>query len=115
MYLYIMGRGHSGSTILDILLGNSRQIESVGELLAGLSRADHEMCCCGETMPDCAFWREVRSRVETEGFTWDEVCEIIQSGSAALWRVWRAGKADPVMARRVGITRALAQAITACA
>ena len=115
MYLYIVGRGHSGSTILDIVLGNSSQIESVGELLAGLSGADRAMCCCGEAMRNCAFWREVRSRVEAEGVTWDEACGIGERGAAALWRVWRASRADPAMARRARVTRALAQAITACA
>ena len=61
MYLYIMGRGHSGSTILDILLGNSTRIESVGELLSGLSRADHQMCSCGVMVPDCATRASVAS------------------------------------------------------
>ncbi len=115
MYIYITGRGHSGSTILDLLLGNSSQIASVGELLAGLSRSDHAVCCCGATMPDCAFWREVRSRAEAEGITWDEVCGIADLGAAALWRVWWAEKADPAISRRARITRALARAITACA
>jgi hypothetical protein len=121
MYLYITGRGHSGSTILDILLGNSSQIESVGELLAGLSRADREPCSCGATMSDCGFWREVRSRVEAEGFSWDEVCRIAETdasgriadaGATGLWRVWRAGKADSTMAHRARVMRALARAIT---
>ena len=34
MYIYIMGRAHSGSTILDVLLGNSERIHSVGELVS---------------------------------------------------------------------------------
>ena len=32
MYIYVMGRGHSGSTILDILMGGGAAAESVGEL-----------------------------------------------------------------------------------
>ena len=121
MYLYITGRGHSGSTILDILLGNSSQIASVGELLAGLSRADREPCSCGVTMSDCGFWREVRSRVEAEGFPWREVCRIadtdasgriVDAGATGLWRVWLAGRANSTMAHRARIMRALARAIT---
>jgi hypothetical protein len=115
MYLYIVGSGHSGTTILDILLGNGSQIESVGELLAGLSRADREPCSCGAIMPDCAFWREVRSRVEAENITWGEACRITDPGAAGLWRVWHASSADPGMVRRGQITRALAQAITTTA
>lgn len=61
MLIYIMGRGHSGSTILDIILGNSAQLESVGELMSGLSRESKgEICACGEPMQDCPHWRKVR-------------------------------------------------------
>jgi Sulfotransferase family len=115
MYLYIMGRGHSGSTILDVLLGSSGSIESVGELLAGLSRADREICSCGMAMRDCDFWREVRSRVEAEGVSWEAVCGIAAAGAADVWRVWRAGRADPAMARRARLTEVLARAITTTA
>lgn len=60
MLIYIMGRGHSGSTILDIIPGNSAQLESVGEPMAGLSRgSEGEICACGEPIQDCAHWREV--------------------------------------------------------
>jgi hypothetical protein len=56
-----MGRGHSGSTILDIILGNSAEIESVGELVSGLSREGRgEICACGEPMQDCTHWQRVR-------------------------------------------------------
>ena len=101
-----MGSGHSGSTILDILLGNSARIESVGELLAGLKRAEREICSCGIEMADCPFWRGVRARVEAEGIAWDEACGISASGPGGLWRVWRAGRADPEIARRARLTQA---------
>jgi Sulfotransferase family len=110
-----MGRGYSGSTILDILLGNSSQIESVGQLLSGMRRADREVCSCGATMPDCLFWRKVRGRVEAEGIAWDEACRIEDLGVTGLWRVWYAGNTDPAVARRAQITRTLSRAITACA
>jgi hypothetical protein len=66
MYIYVMGRGHSGSTILDILLGNAVAIESVGELVAGLDNA-HHACSCGATLGDCTFWGRVRAHVESAG------------------------------------------------
>ena len=115
LHLYIMGSGHSGSTILDILLGNSGELESVGELLAGLSRADSEPCSCGATMPGCAFWGAVRARLEAEGIAWSEVCGIVDTGFAGLWRVWRAGRGDPAMARRARVAQALGRAIAASA
>lgn len=51
-----MGRGHSGSTLLDTVLGNSRHIESVGELVSALQRIDSEVCSCGKKMTDCEYW-----------------------------------------------------------
>jgi hypothetical protein len=107
-----MGRGRSGSTILDILLGNSSQIESVGELVFGLSRADRERCSCGLSLSDCTFWSRVRCNLEAEGFRWDEACRMLDRGAAGLWRVWRAGCTDPAMIRRAQISRGLARAIT---
>ena len=116
MYLYVVGSGHSGSTILDILLGNSSQIESVGELFAGLNWVrDNQICSCGMAMPDCPYWREIQSRVEAEGISWGEACAIAEGGLAGLWRVWHTGKADPVMARRAWVTQTLARAITTTA
>src|SRR3954465_12970352 len=38
IYLYVMGRAHYGSTILDVVLGGGAAIESVGELVSGLER-----------------------------------------------------------------------------
>jgi hypothetical protein len=116
MYLYVMGRGHSGSTILDILLGNSSEIESVGELLAGLQRADQEICSCKNSMLKCPFWRAVQSKVEGEGIDWEDARRrLSQSGAASVWRRWRASKSDPLETRRAEITAALARAITSVA
>lgn len=65
MLIYIMGRPHSGSTILDIVLGNSAAIESVGELISGLEFAARgHRCACGERMLDCPYWARVRAAFE---------------------------------------------------
>jgi Sulfotransferase family len=66
MYVYVMGRGHSGSTILDVLLGNAAAIQSVGELVSGVANP-HHVCSCGATLADCPFWSRVRAVVETAG------------------------------------------------
>jgi hypothetical protein len=66
MYVYIMGRGHSGSTILDILLGSSAAIESIGELVSGAADPTH-VCSCGATPTNCTFWSRVRAEVEACG------------------------------------------------
>ena len=53
-----MGRGHSGSTVLDALLGNAESIESIGELVSGLER-ETEICSCGKAYRRCGFWLRV--------------------------------------------------------
>lgn len=63
--LYIMGRGHSGSTVLDALLGNAESIESVGELVSGLER-EGEVCSCGTPFHKCEFWLQVRKSFEQQ-------------------------------------------------
>lgn len=116
MYFYIMGRGHSGSTILDVLLGNNSEIESVGEILSGVGRFDpNKKCSCGATVSDCSFWRAVRSQVEAEDFVWQEATDISEIGAGGLWRVARARRTDPAVLRRVRVTRALMKAITTVA
>src|SRR3954469_20251897 len=69
MYLYIMCRGHSGSTILDILLGGAAAVESVGELgtigTRGLTGdATAHLCGCGAPIAACPFWTRVREEFE---------------------------------------------------
>lgn len=62
--VYVMGSGRSGSTLFDIVLGNHREIESMGEL-TNLVRdcwVRGVFCACGESGGDCEFWREVRRR-----------------------------------------------------
>jgi len=115
LYFYVMGRGRSGSTILDILLGNSSQIESVGELVFGLTRADREQCSCGQSLANCAFWSRVRRDLEAQGFGWDEACSMLDRGAVGLWRVWRSGRTDSTMVRRAETTRALTRVITTIA
>lgn len=63
-YIYITGRGRSGSTVIDAMLGNSKSIESVGELVSGMAR-DNAMCSCGERMNECNYWTAVRREYES--------------------------------------------------
>ena len=55
-----MGRGHSGSTVLDLILGNHNEIIGVGELTSGFGfRNGLDTCSCGELIEHCIFWKEV--------------------------------------------------------
>lgn len=60
--VYIAGAGRSGSTVLNVILGSHPCIEGVGELTnlveQGWDQAHY--CSCGERVPSCSFWKEVR-------------------------------------------------------
>lgn len=59
--VYIAGVARSGSTVLDSVLGNHPQIQSVGELakLASDGWLHNFYCSCGNPSQDCPFWGAV--------------------------------------------------------
>lgn len=68
--IYIAGYGHSGSTLLDIILGSNNDCFSSGELTF-ITRDTiwEEYCSCKKLIPDCKMWAEVIK-------TWDKEREI---------------------------------------
>ena len=95
--LYILGAGRSGSTILDIVLGNHPDLQSTGELtnlvrtgwiggdsLSGIERGRLRLpiCTCGKRLdlPEiedaaeaCPFWSSVRREWLERTGSWDDV------------------------------------------
>jgi hypothetical protein len=69
--VYIMGRGHSGSSVLDAMLGNARTIESVGELTSGILRKT-EICSCQKHISKCDYWANVKQTIIASGLSWQE-------------------------------------------
>ena len=76
--VYIIGVGHSGSTLLDLLLGSHSRTFSVGELIALSSTGKpgrHERiladpCGCGAPSKSaCPFWSAVDRRLQREHAT----------------------------------------------
>jgi hypothetical protein len=68
---YVLGRGHSGSTLLGLLLGNSPDAVDIGEVPEALVA---ESSAWSETTGDGApFWKRVRLEVEADGLAWSEV------------------------------------------
>ncbi len=67
--VYILGSGHSGSTLLDLMLGSHPSIESVGELHTyggyfspNTERPDSKrICTCGVHVLECEYWKAVRA------------------------------------------------------
>ena len=56
--IYIAGAGRSGSTLLDISLGNMDDCFSLGELICFVENGilKNEYCSCGSRVRDCSFW-----------------------------------------------------------
>lgn len=70
-YVYVAGRGHSGTTLLGVLLGNHPAVCSVGELMYMALQCFRDetaqwpgLCGCGERPFDCEFWGPVIADVQ---------------------------------------------------
>jgi len=59
--LYIAGNGRSGSTLLDVLLGQVPGFVAVGEVrnMWDYGLVQNRPCGCGEAFHDCSFWNRV--------------------------------------------------------
>lgn len=66
--IYILGGGHSGSTVLSMILGTAPPIFNAGEIKFYGHHQDSEsprwqevgnICMCGQAAARCPFWREV--------------------------------------------------------
>jgi len=64
--LYIAGYGRSGSTVLDVILGNHPQIASVGEITYLLEEwhDSDQQCACGRPYKECAFWGALADTID---------------------------------------------------
>lgn len=63
--LYIAGAGRSGSTLLEMLLGNLSGYFSIGEARHFFEYLDVEgkLCGCGNELTECSFWSAVIERL----------------------------------------------------
>jgi hypothetical protein len=73
----IASAGHSGSTLLDLLLGNHPEVCSAGEMNRLTLHAPDRVCACGATVTACDYWNRVRSvitrnRKAGSPMRWDE-------------------------------------------
>jgi hypothetical protein len=72
--VYIAGLGHSGSTLLDLIVGGHPRLVGLGEVKQVLQgdrlqrdRLQTEVCTCGRTMPECEFWGRALEKVRSIG------------------------------------------------
>jgi hypothetical protein len=66
--IYIAGLGHSGSTVLDMLLATRRKAVSLGQVWTVLCedplKSRTRVCTCGALAPDCDFWGPILHRID---------------------------------------------------
>lgn len=80
--IYILGVGHTGSTLLDLLLSNHSQIAGVGELkffefrlgrnteprkkVSPHRARTRRRCTCQQQFDECEFWRPITSKLRQQ-------------------------------------------------
>jgi hypothetical protein len=68
--IYIASLTHSGSTLLDLMLGGHSRFIGLGEVARFLERgvedAHQATCSCGHAMDDCRFWSQIASRLSAQ-------------------------------------------------
>jgi hypothetical protein len=89
--VYIASNGHSGSTLLDLLLGAHPKIWTLGEAqnLLWELRNRRAPCGCGQPVEDDDFWRAVLDDIplEIEGYHIGYFRNIAQVGKVLRWRL----------------------------
>ncbi len=58
--IFVASAGHSGSTLLDLLIGNHEDVSGVGELNRLSLHADNRVCACGQVVAQCPYWQRIR-------------------------------------------------------
>lgn len=77
--IYIAGEGHSGTTLLDIILGSRKGTYSTGELIFLQTKGieNHEYCACSAIVPECTVWSQVISNWDkSRRLTLDQYIDI---------------------------------------
>ena len=63
--IYIAGSSHSGSTVLDLLLGSHSAVESVGEakkipeIFSRMAKGEKPFCTCQHELASCPLWSDL--------------------------------------------------------
>lgn len=77
--VYILGTGHSGTTLLDLLLNAHSNVTGLGEVEkigARIARGPH--CGCGASFAKCPFWGDIFNNKELSQFLDAQIQHITQ-------------------------------------
>ena len=75
--IFIQCPGHSGSTLLDLLIGGHDGITSGGEFRTWNKQLNNQCTCGAPSVRDCPFWQAVNSDIESYGY---DIADIEQHG-----------------------------------
>jgi hypothetical protein len=101
--VYITGFGRSGSTVLNITLGQHADVIATGEL-GNLSRRvwhSDEYCSCGARVRSCPFWSAVVGAMDGKGEMPSACgpCRAVMNPWPSWRRPSRAGRSGPGLFR----------------
>ncbi|MCT0223909.1 hypothetical protein [Synechococcus sp. CS-1328] len=65
--IYITSNSHSGSTLLDMLIGSHSACLTLGEIHKLTAKSEGECACGASSFATCLFWQDVSSRLEASG------------------------------------------------
>lgn len=75
-HVQIVSVGHSGSSLLNLVLGAHPSVLSVGEVWSLQEVWEREECACGDPLPECRFWSQVSEQVALDcGHSVDTLAE----------------------------------------
>ena len=106
--IYVMGAGHSGSTILGVALGNCAAMFFAGELEEFLARAGVPVL---GGLERTRFWAQVRERVPQASELYGHDAHSLLERSSALLRVHRRAAARALRPRYRALAAALFRAV----
>ena len=65
--IYITSNGHSGSTLLDMLIGSHSECITLGEIHQLTLKAKGVCACGAANYKECSFWRDIDLRLQANG------------------------------------------------
>jgi len=66
-FIYLLGAGRSGTTLLAILLNNHEKIETLGEMHQFYEFLEEgKNCSCGERLQHCLVWKNIQTKISLE-------------------------------------------------
>ena len=66
-YVFICSAGHSGSTLLDLLIGSHSRVESLGEISQLPKNISlRTRCMCGQVVDRCEFWKDILDSIGSQ-------------------------------------------------